>query len=136
MKIGIFENHPEFGGPVLFWVVDLAALTFWMNVLMSHAGWLNYVLCVQWSLSIEEIFYLSFPVLCLLLRRERFLLIAWSIFIVLGPFWRAAHQGSEYEELNAYLSCFDGIAFGCCDPNGFRSRRSGNDLVLLCRLDR
>ncbi len=114
LKITIFENHPEFGGPVPFWIVDLASLTFWMNVLMSRAGWMNYVLCVQWSLSIEEVFYLSFPILCLFLRRERRLLVAWSLFIVVGPIWRATHQGSEYTELNSYLSCFDGIAFGCC----------------------
>ena len=114
LKIDIFENHPEFGGPVSFWIVNLASLTFWMNVLMSHVGWVNYVLCVQWSLSIEEVFYLSFPILCLLLRKKRLLLAAWSVFIVIGPIWRATHQASEYDELNAYLSCFDGIAFGCC----------------------
>ena len=113
-KIGIFEDHSEFGGPVSLWIVDLASLTFWMNVLMSHVGWVNYALCVQWSLSIEEVFYLSFPLLCLLLRRERLLLAAWSMFIVLGPIWRATHQASEYTELNSYFSCFDGIAFGCC----------------------
>jgi peptidoglycan/LPS O-acetylase OafA/YrhL len=114
LGIAIFRNQPEFGGPVSFWIVDLASLTFWMNVLMSYAGWLNYVLCVQWSLSIEEIFYLSFPILCLLLRRKAFLLVAWSVFIVIGPVWRATHRLSEYDELNSYLSCFDGIAFGCC----------------------
>jgi peptidoglycan/LPS O-acetylase OafA/YrhL len=114
LKIDIFENHSEFGGPVPLWVVDVASLTFWVNVLMSHAGWFNYVLCVQWSLSIEEVFYVSFPLLCLILRRERRLMAAWAVFIVLGPIWRASHQGSEYSELNAYLSCFDGIAFGCC----------------------
>jgi peptidoglycan/LPS O-acetylase OafA/YrhL len=113
-KISIFQNNPEFGGFVPFWVVDLASLTFWMNVLMSHAGWLNYVLCVQWSLSIEEVFYLSFPVLCHVFKRENFLLLAWSAFIVIGPVWRATHLATEYEELNSYLSCFDGIAFGCC----------------------
>ena len=114
LKIAIFENQPEFGGHVAFWLVDLASVTFWMNVLMSHAGWLNYALCVQWSLSIEEVFYLSFPILCLCLRKERLLLYAWSLFILIGPIWRATHQGSEYTELNSYLSCFDGIAFGCC----------------------
>ncbi len=112
--IAIFKNRPEFGGPIPFWIVDAASLTFWMNVLMSYAGWLNYVLCVQWSLSIEEVFYFSFPILCLLLRREAFLLLVWSIFIIIGPIWRATHQLSEYAELNSYLSCFDGIAFGCC----------------------
>ncbi|WP_419729222.1 acyltransferase family protein [Lichenicola sp.] len=113
-RITIFQNQPEFGGPVPLWVVDLASLTFWMNVLMSHSGWLNYVLCVQWSLSVEEVFYLSFPILCLLLRRDRLLLLAWSVVIVIGPIWRATHQATEYTELNSYLSCFDGIAFGCC----------------------
>lgn len=112
--VGIFQNHSEFGGPVSWWFVDLASLTFWMNVLMGHHGWVNYVLSVQWSLSIEEVFYLTFPIICLLCRRERFLLSAWAIVIVIGPVWRAAHQGSEYLELNSYLSCFDGIAFGCC----------------------
>ena len=114
LGIAIFGNQPEFGGPVSLWVVDFASLTFWMNVLMSCSGWLNYVLCVQWSLSIEEVFYLSFPILCLLLRRETSLLLAWSLFIIVGPVWRATHQLSEYTELNAYFSCFDGIAFGCC----------------------
>ncbi len=114
LGIGIFQNHPEFGGPVSFWRADLASLTFWMNVLMSSAGWFNYVLCVQWSLSIEEVFYLAFPILCLLLRRETHLVAAWCLFIVIGPIWRATHLASEYQELNSYLSCFDGIAFGCC----------------------
>ncbi len=112
--LDIFRNHPEFGGPIAFWLVDLASLTFWMNALMERAGWLNYVLCVQWSLSIEEVFYAGFPVLCLLLRRDRLLLMACGVFIAVGPIWRATHQLSEYEELNGYLSCFDGIAFGCC----------------------
>ena len=109
----IFRDHPESGGAVPLWLVDLASLTFCINVLMSHAGWLNYVLCVQWSLAIEEVFYLSFPILCLTLRRERLLLGAWCALIVVGPIWRATHAASEYVELNAYLACFDGIAFGC-----------------------
>jgi peptidoglycan/LPS O-acetylase OafA/YrhL len=113
MSIPIFQNHSEFGGPVTIWLVDVASLTFWLNVLMSHVGWVNYAICVQWSLSIEEVFYLAFPLLCLLLRRERFLIVAWSLFIVAGPIWRATQQATEYDELNAYLACFDGIAFGC-----------------------
>ena len=111
--IGIFQNHPEFGCPVSFWIVDAASLTFWMNVLMAHRGWCNYVLCVQWSLAVEEVFYLAFPLLCILLRRERALLLVWAGFVVIGPIWRATHQASEYEALNAYLACFDGIALGC-----------------------
>ena len=112
--VTIFRNHPESGGPVSFWIVDAAALGFWMNVLMARAGWLNYVLCVLWSLSVEEVFYAGFPVLCRLLRRERWLVTAWLVFIVAGPVWRAAHQDDEAEFLYAYLACFDAIAIGCC----------------------
>jgi peptidoglycan/LPS O-acetylase OafA/YrhL len=113
-SIAIFQNHPEMGGPVPLWVTDLAGLTFWMNVLVAHAGWLNYVLAVQWSLSVEEVFYLAFPVLCLSLRRDSRLVLVWCIFIVLGPIWRQAHQDDEAQFLYAYLACFDGIAIGCC----------------------
>ena len=111
--LGTFRNHPEFGGPVPFIVVDLASLFFCMNVLMAHSGWLNYVLCVQWSLAVEEVFYLSFPLLCVALKRDNRLLMVWGVFVAIGPIWRLLHDGSEYEEFNAYLSCFDGIALGC-----------------------
>ncbi len=110
----IFGNHPEMGGPVPLWLSDLAGLTFWMNVLVAHAGWLNYVLAVQWSLSVEEVFYLAFPILCLVLRRESRLILVWCSFIVLGPIWRQTHQLDEAQWLYAYFACFDGIAIGCC----------------------
>ena len=111
--IGIFQNHPEAGGPVSFWVVNFASLTFWMNVLMARAGWLNYALCVLWSLSVEEVFYLSLPLACLALRREALLAAFWAVFVVVGPLWRMTHQDSEAGALYAYLACFDGIAIGC-----------------------
>ena len=114
LGLGMFRNHPEFGGPVPFVVVDLASLFFCMNVLMAHSGWLNYVLCVQWSLAVEEVFYLSFPLLCVALKRDGRLLAVWAVFVAIGPVWRLLHGGSEYEEFNSYLSCFDGIALGCC----------------------
>ena len=114
LGLDMFRDHPESGGPVPLLVADLASLLFVMNVLMAHSGWLNYVLCVQWSLAVEEVFYLSFPLLCAVLRRDGRLLAVWAVFIAIGPAWRLMHQGSEYEEFNSYLSCFDGIALGCC----------------------
>jgi peptidoglycan/LPS O-acetylase OafA/YrhL len=110
----LFQNHPEQGPAVPVWLVDAAALTFWMNVLMAQAGWLNYVLCVLWSLSVEEVFYLAFPLLCRGLRRVRWLLAVWLVFIVAGPVWRMLHQDDEAGFLYAYLACFDAIAMGCC----------------------
>lgn len=110
----IFQNRPHGGEPLSFWVVNLAALGFWVNVLIAHAGWFNYPLGVLWSLGVEEVFYLAFPLLCLGLCRTRWLLAAWCALIVAGPLYRAAHQGDEAGYLYAYLASFDGIAIGCC----------------------
>ncbi len=111
--LAMFANTPEQGPPVSFWVVDLAALTFWMNVLMARAGWVNYVLCVLWSLSVEEVFYLAFPVACRVLRREAWVAAALVLPVLAGPLWRMTHGDDEAEFLYAYLACFDAIAIGC-----------------------
>ncbi|MFM0213388.1 acyltransferase [Paraburkholderia sediminicola] len=111
--VAIFQNHAPAGTPVSFWLVNLAALTFSMNVLVGTHGWVNYPLGVLWSLSVEEVFYLSFPILCLALRRESRLLAFWAVIIVIGPFYRLAHQGDEGGFLYAYFASFDGIAIGC-----------------------
>lgn len=115
LGLDMFANHPEAGPPVSFWLVDFASLTFWMNVLMATpAGWTNYALGVLWSLSVEEVFYLSFPLACLLLKRPALLASFWAVFVVVGPIWRACHQDDEAQFLYAYLASFDGIAIGCC----------------------
>ncbi len=112
--IAIFQNHAETGSPVSFWLVNLASLTFWMNVLIGTHGWLNYPLGVLWSLSVEEVFYLSFPLLCVALRRESRLVAFWIAIILVGPVYRYTHQGDAENFLYAYFACFDAIAIGCC----------------------
>ncbi|HVZ10078.1 acyltransferase family protein [Rhodopila sp.] len=112
--VPIFQNHAPTGTVVSFWVVNLASLAFWMNVLISAHGWVNYPLGVLWSLSVEEVFYLSFPILCLVLQREARLLAFWAVIIIVGPLYRFTHQGDEGGFLYAYFACFDGIAIGCC----------------------
>jgi peptidoglycan/LPS O-acetylase OafA/YrhL len=111
--VAIFQNHPEWGEPVPLWVANLASVTFWMNILTARSGWLNYALCVQWSLSVEEVFYAGFPLLCLLCRGRRALLAVWACFVIAGPLWRATHQNDDSGYLYAYLACFDAIAIGC-----------------------
>lgn len=112
--IAIFQNHSSEGVPVSFWLVNLASLTFWMNLLIGTRGWANYALGVLWSLSVEEVFYLSFPLLCLAFRREARLVAFWLACIVVGPAYRLLHQGDEGGYLYAYFACFDAIATGCC----------------------
>lgn len=112
--VAIFQNRPQGGEPISFWLVNFASLTFWMNILVGRNGWFNYPLGVLWSLSVEEVFYLAFPLLCLLLRREARLLAFWAAVIVAAPLYRLAHQGHEGGYLYAYAASFDGIAIGCC----------------------
>jgi len=112
--VKIFQNRPQGGELVSFWLANFASLTFWMNVLIGRHGWFNYPLGVLWSLSVEEVFYLSFPLLCLLLRRKARLLAFWAVVIIAGPLYRFANQGDEGSYLYAYLASFDGIAIGCC----------------------
>jgi len=91
----------------------LAALTFHVNWLEGHHGYLAGAWDVLWSLSVEEVFYIAFPVMCLLCRREPWLLLPLLSFIVIGPVNRTMLAGQDPWEDYAYLSCMDGIAFGC-----------------------
>ncbi len=112
--IPIFANQPGAGPPISFVQADLAALSFRMNMLMPHAGWFDYCLCVLWSLSVEEVFYLAFTLLCRGLRFPALLVGFWLLIIAIGPAWRFLHRDDKSGFLYAYLSCFDGIAIGCC----------------------
>jgi peptidoglycan/LPS O-acetylase OafA/YrhL len=91
----------------------LAALTFHVNWLEGRRGYLPGAWDVLWSLSVEEVFYLSFPVMCVVLRRGRWLLVPLLALIIIGPISRTALAGQVPWEDYAYLSCMDGIAFGC-----------------------
>ena len=110
----LFQSHvPGSKQAVSPMLVYGAALGFWMNALIGRLGWVNYPLGILWSLSVEEVFYLSFPVVCLALRRPRWIVAFWLVIVLIGPVYRAAHQGDEGGFLFAYFAAFDGIAIGC-----------------------
>ena len=90
-----------------------SALTFRINWLEGHHGYLPGDWDVLWSLSVEETFYLMFPLLCLLLRREGLLLLPLVCLLILGPVDRTVFADQDPWGQYAYLSCMDGIAFGC-----------------------
>jgi peptidoglycan/LPS O-acetylase OafA/YrhL len=91
----------------------VAALTFHFNWLEGTRGYLPGSWDVLWSLSIEEAFYVAFPLICIALRREALALVPIAALIVIGPFSRVFGGGKEPWDEYAYLSCMDGIAFGC-----------------------
>ena len=92
----------------------VAALTFHVNVLEARRGYLPGNWDVLWSLSVEEMFYLFFPLLSRLLGRGKLLVALLLGFVVLGPFARTtlAH-GSEVWREYSYLGGMDAIALGC-----------------------
>ena len=91
----------------------VAALTFHFNWLEGTRGYLPGSWDVLWSLSIEEAFYVAFPLVCLLVRREAVLVVPLVALIAIGPFVRVWNADIEPWDEYAYLACFDGIAFGC-----------------------
>src|ERR1700734_3012520 len=92
----------------------IAALTFHVNVLEAHRGYLPGNWDILWSLSVEEMFYLFFPPVCRLLGRGKLLIALFLIFVVLGPFARTtlAHHNEIWREYS-YLGGMDAIALGC-----------------------
>jgi peptidoglycan/LPS O-acetylase OafA/YrhL len=92
----------------------LAALTFHINLLEAHRGYLPGNWDVLWSLSVEEMFYLFFPLVCRLLGQGKLLIAFLFAFVVIGPFGRTvlAHGNGTWEEYS-YLGGMDAIALGC-----------------------
>jgi peptidoglycan/LPS O-acetylase OafA/YrhL len=91
-----------------------AALTFHVNLLEARRGYLPASWDVLWSLSVEETFYLCFPLVCRMFRRTSFLSALLFVFVFLGPFARseALNHNPVWREYS-YLGGMDGIALGC-----------------------
>jgi peptidoglycan/LPS O-acetylase OafA/YrhL len=92
----------------------VAALTFHINVLEARRGYLPGSWDVLWSLSVEEMFYLLFPLVARLFGRGKLLILLLLGFVTLGPFARTvlAHGNEVWKEYS-YLGGMDAIALGC-----------------------
>lgn len=98
---------------VSLWRALLAALGLHLNWLEAQVGYLPGPWGVLWSLSVEEAFYLCFPLLCVLMRNERRLGLLLLVPIALGPLARSVFSDNELWQDHSYLSGMDGMAFGC-----------------------
>jgi peptidoglycan/LPS O-acetylase OafA/YrhL len=90
-----------------------ATLTFHMNWIDATWSWSPPAWGILWSLSVEEVFYLAFPLVCIFSRGGK---IGWWValaLIVAGPINRVVYADDQPWGAYAYLSCMDGMAFGC-----------------------
>ena len=100
--------------PASFFIVAVASvLSFTHNLLMQSTGYFNYCLNIYWSLSVEEMFYLAFPLLCVLAKRRSLVVAMCLAAIAIGPMYRSTHADDELFFMYGYAACFDAIAFGC-----------------------
>lgn len=90
----------------------LATLGLHLNWYEGVTGYLPGNWDVLWSLSIEEAFYLGFPLLCLLLRWRALLVLALLLLALSMPLTHAALKGNEIWQEKAYLPGMSAIAVG------------------------
>lgn len=100
-----FDLPPGSVGPLL-----AAVFTFRFNYYYLAGGALLPVWAPLWSLAVEEMFYLGYPLLLRMLRSYRVLVPALGALVVFGPIYRF-QEG--WDGFYLYFGCFDLIALGC-----------------------
>ncbi len=92
------------------WTRVLYAVTFRYNLYhISHGNQAEIMAWdVLWSLSIEEAFYLAFPLVCRLYKKTLFVCIMLVIVVINGPWYRYDHFLDEgnYSCIYMYLGNF------------------------------
>lgn len=89
-----------------------SAFGLYLNWYEGHTGYLPAGWDVLWSLSIEEVFYLGFPLVCLFLRRDWLLAPCLALLALSQPFTLAAITHNPIWREKAYLPGMAGIAAG------------------------
>jgi peptidoglycan/LPS O-acetylase OafA/YrhL len=89
-----------------------SAFGLYLNWYEGHTGYLPASWDVLWSLSIEEVFYLGFPLMCVLLRRAWLVAPAMALLALSLPFSLAAIVGNPIWKEKAYLPGMAAIAMG------------------------
>ena len=117
----------------------IAALGLHLNWYEGSTGYLPGNWDVLWSLSIEEAFYLGFPLACLLTRRRAVLVPLLVLLAVSMPWTHAALRGNEIWQEKAYLPGMSAIAIGVLGAllaarlRLFRARTTANTTNMWLR---
>ncbi len=91
-----------------------AALTFHTGWLEATRDYLPGSWDIMWSLGVEEVFYLAFPLACRFFTRGKGLMLVLIALVVLGPFARTTFtQHNPVWREYSYLGGMDAIALGC-----------------------
>jgi peptidoglycan/LPS O-acetylase OafA/YrhL len=111
----------------------VAALTFHIGYLEATRGYLPGNWDILWSLSVEEMFYLFFPLVARVLRKQWLLVALLLLFVVAGPFARmkAFNPNPVWREYS-YLGGMDAIALGCLTAMVLSRRRLSQAWICVC----
>ncbi|GFZ88864.1 acyltransferase family protein [Dyella caseinilytica] len=100
-------------GNGFFLIADLSVLTFWHNLLMEAVGYFNYAMNIYWSLSVEEVFYLLYPLLLVVARRRWQLVVLTGLCVIIAPIYRGIHRDNELFFMYGNVACMDMLTYGC-----------------------
>jgi peptidoglycan/LPS O-acetylase OafA/YrhL len=111
----------------------VAALTFHVNYLEATRGYLPGSWDILWSLSVEEMFYLFFPLVATTLRKKWMLVGLLAVLMVAGPFARAkAFDANPVWREYSYLGGMDAIAMGCLTAMVLARRQVSKKMMWIC----
>lgn len=136
LHLGGVEYHVIDTSRQSLWRAVVAVFGLHLNWYEGRTGYLPGGWDVLWSLSVEELFYLVFPVLCLLVRRRAVLLVLLVLLALLAlslPVTRAALAGNDIWQEKAYLPGMAAIAAGVLGAllaEQWRTQRVGAVLAL------
>ncbi len=107
-------DFPEFQikAPLTWQTVLTYVFTLRANVLFGQDF---YHICswgCLWSLAIEEVFYLFYPLICFAFRSFRSIILVLSAIVIYGLYCRS-QSTLAITVIRTYFGCFDQLALGC-----------------------